>query len=114
MFPGDQVDPRPVHLASRMRSFIQRLKQTNKNTEGEGYYCFFKNKTLTRKNVELLGNDFINEIYRETFNGTKIVRLFKNQIVFKHTIFNTMRFYFVKKNQCNGVSKSGIRRYFQG
>lgn len=48
--------------------------------------------------LKLLGNDFINEIYRETFNGTKIVRLFKNQIVFKHTIFNTMRFYFVKKN----------------
>lgn len=95
-----------------MRSLIQRLKQTNKNTEGEGYYCLFKKKK--KKNVELLGNDFINEIYRETFNGTKIVRLFKNQIVFKHTIFNTMRFYFVKKNQLNGVSKSGIQRYFQG
>ena len=57
---------------------------------------FLKKK---KKSVEFPGNDFLNEIPREIFNETKIVRLFKNQIVFKHTIFNTMRFSIKKKKE---------------
>lgn len=86
MLPGEQAIPlRSVSLHQQRDGLTLEngvlnsgVKQTNKNTEGEVYYCFLKIKRVREKSVELLSNDFINEIYRETFNGTKIVRLFKN------------------------------------